>query len=68
MVRKEKIPSIKDLDKQLDVIDNFNKGSFGMGASFKNASTFQAKKLNEATGKKFGSRLTKRLKNSRELL
>ncbi len=68
MVRKEKIPSMKDLDKQLDVIDNFNKGSFGSGASFKNASTFQAKKLNEATDKKFGSRLTKRLKNSRELL
>lgn len=68
MVRKEKVPTMKELNKQLDVIDNFNKGSFGSSASFKNASTFQAKRLEESTGKKFGTRLTKRLKNSKELL
>ncbi len=65
MVRKEKLTSMKELNKQLDTINKFNVGTFGKDADAKNASVFKAKNIKSAG--KFGSGLVKNLKKSKEL-
>lgn len=65
MVRKEKLSSMNELNKQLDTINKFNVGTFGKEADTKKASIFKAKNLKSAG--KFGSGLVKNLKKSGEL-
>ncbi len=56
-----------DPTRFLDVIDDVNVLFLGPNASIRKSSIFTAKNVKESTSKKFGSRVTKRIKKTKEL-